>query len=255
VQERCINDPLRDLVLAKVAVDIEVLTSLEKDTLYETEQFGEMRDIRSGFDHDQSLENQLAELRDFAARCGWEIRHVYTDEASAKNGDRPGFKSMMESVARRQFDVLLFWALDRLTREGLRKTIHYLQRLDDAGVTFRSFTEQYLDTCGIFRDVVIGLMATLAQQERLRISERTKAGLARVRSHGKKLGRPRLKDLSKASRTTMWRRKKKQKPVYQQAIRSSGLFAANNSKAPSSTSPRSYEHLERGLDAWRELYF
>jgi DNA invertase Pin-like site-specific DNA recombinase len=157
---------------------------------------------------DQSLENQLSQLREFALRCGWEIAHVFTDEASAKNCNRPGFHSMMEHASRRQFDVLLFWALDRLTREGLRKTIYYLQRLDDVGVTFRSFTEQYLDTCGIFRDVVIGLMATLAQQERIRISERTKAGLARIRSRGKKLGRPRLEDLSSASRATIWRRKK-----------------------------------------------
>lgn len=157
---------------------------------------------------DQSLENQLAQLCEFALRCGWEIVNVFSDEASAKNGNRPGFQSMMEQASRRQFDVLLFWALDRLTREGLRKTIYYLQRLDDVGVTFRSFTEQYLDTCGIFRDVVMGLMATLAQQERIRISERTKAGLARVRSHGKQLGRPPLKDLSKASRTTVWRRQK-----------------------------------------------
>lgn len=64
------------------------------------------------------------------------------------------------------------------------------------------------DTCGIFRDVIIGLMAILVQQERIRISERTKAGLARVRSHGKKLERPPLKDLSNASRTTIWRRRK-----------------------------------------------
>jgi DNA invertase Pin-like site-specific DNA recombinase len=157
---------------------------------------------------DQNLDNQISQLRDFAARSGWEITRVYTDEASAKNGDRRGFKTMMADASRRRFDVLLFWALDRFTREGLRKTIHYLQQLDDAGVTFRSFTEQYLDTCGIFRDVVIGLMATLAQQERIKISERTKAGLARVRRQGQKLGRPRLKDLSEASRSTVWRRKK-----------------------------------------------
>jgi DNA invertase Pin-like site-specific DNA recombinase len=51
-------------------------------------------------------------------------------------------------------------------------------------------------------------MATLAQQERIKISERTKAGLARIRRQGKKLGRPRLKNLSEASRATIWRRKK-----------------------------------------------
>jgi DNA invertase Pin-like site-specific DNA recombinase len=65
-----------------------------------------------------------------------------------------------------------------------------------------------VDSLGVFGEAIIGILAAVAQQERIRISERTKAGLERVRRRGKKLGRPRLKDLSQASRATLWRRRK-----------------------------------------------
>jgi DNA invertase Pin-like site-specific DNA recombinase len=82
---------------------------------------------------------------------------------------------MMLAASQRRFDLLLFWKLDRLSREGVRETLAYLTRLDGWGVAWRSFTEQHLDSAGIFKDVVISIMATLAEQERISISERTKA--------------------------------------------------------------------------------
>src|SRR5437016_678541 len=97
---------------------------------------------------------------------------------------------MFEDASRRRFDVLLFWALDRLSREGVLETLQHLNRLTSYGVAWRSFTEQFFDSCGPFRDAVIAIMATLAKQERVKRSERTKAGLARARAAGKALGRP-----------------------------------------------------------------
>ena len=91
----------------------------------------------------------------------------------------------------RKFDLLLFWALDRLSREGALKTLQHLDRLESYGVAYRSFTEPYFDSCGIFKEAVVSIVATLAKQERIRRSERTKAGLARVRAYGKRLGPPR----------------------------------------------------------------
>ena len=76
--------------------------------------------------------------------------------------------------------MVLFWALDRFSREGTLATLQHLQKLSRYGVDWRSYQESYLDSCGPFKDVVISLMATLAKQERLRISERTKAGLQRA---------------------------------------------------------------------------
>jgi DNA invertase Pin-like site-specific DNA recombinase len=88
--------------------------------------------------------------------------------------------------------MLLFWALDRLSREGVLETLQHLNRLTSYGVGFRSFTEQYFDSCGIFKYAVISILATIARQERIRLSERTKAGLAQARRNGRQIGRPRL---------------------------------------------------------------
>ena len=130
-----------------------------------------------------------------------------TDEIAAKNSKRPGFQAMWKDAEAHRFDCLLFWSLDRLTREGTFATLQYLRRLSDLGTKFKSYTEQYIDSLGIFGEAIIGILAAVAQQERIRMSERTKAGLARIRSRGKKLGRPRLNDLSNASRATIWRHK------------------------------------------------
>ena len=65
------------------------------------------------------------------------------------------------------------------SREGVRETLNHLERLASYGVEYRSFTEQYLDSCGIFKDAVLGISATIAKQERVRLSERTLAGLER----------------------------------------------------------------------------
>jgi DNA invertase Pin-like site-specific DNA recombinase len=61
----------------------------------------------------------------------------------------------------------------RFSREGVLETLHHLQRLAQYGVGYRSFTEQYLDSCGVFKDAVLSILATIAKQERIRLSERT----------------------------------------------------------------------------------
>jgi DNA invertase Pin-like site-specific DNA recombinase len=99
---------------------------------------------------------------------------------------------MFRDASQRKFDVLLFWALDRLSIEGVLATLRHLERLTSCGVGYRSFTEQYFDSCGIFREAVIAIIATVAKQERLRISERVTAGLATARRKGRRRGRPRV---------------------------------------------------------------
>ena len=66
--------------------------------------------------------------------------------------------------------------------------------LDDYGIIYKSYTEQYIDSSGIFKDVIIALLSTLAKQERIRISERVKVGLERSRKQGKIGGRPKIED-------------------------------------------------------------
>jgi DNA invertase Pin-like site-specific DNA recombinase len=105
--------------------------------------------------------------------------------------ERPGLDKVFQLAHRKAFDVLLFWSLDRLSREGSRKTIAYLTRLDDYGVAWHSYSEPYISSLGVFADCIIALLSALAKQEKIRISERTKAGLERTRRvNGTRLGRP-----------------------------------------------------------------
>ncbi len=142
----------------------------------------------------QDEENQLKQLRTFAASQGWEIVHEYVDKASGKRGDRDQFQKMFLAASRREFDCLLFWSLDRLSREGTVKTLNHLERLNGYGVNYRSFTEQYLDSTGMFKEAVIGILAAVAKQERVRLSERTIAGLQRAKAQGRVGGRPKAED-------------------------------------------------------------
>ena len=142
----------------------------------------------------QDAENQLRQLREFASTQGWTVVHEFVDRASGKRSDREQFQKMLTSASRREFDVLLFWSLDRLSREGTVETLNHLQRLTGYGVNYRSFTEQYLDSTGIFKEAVIGILAAVAKQERVRLSERTIAGLERAKAQGRVGGRPRTSD-------------------------------------------------------------
>ena len=142
-------------------------------------------------DRGQETENQGVQLREFATKFG-PLVIEYVDHESGAKSDRDQFKRMFEDASTRRFDMLLFWSLDRFSREGVLATVQHLNRLTSYGVCYRSFTEQYLDSCGIFKDAIISIMATLAKQEKVRISERTRAGLAIARAKGKVIGRPRL---------------------------------------------------------------
>src|SRR5271156_668866 len=119
----------------------------------------------------QEVDNQRRQLRQFCDAQGWQIVAEYIDEESGAKSDRAGFQQMWKEAAQRRFDILLFWALDRFSREGVLETLIHLQRLNSLGINWRSHTEQYLDSCGAFRDAVLAIIAAVAKQERVRISE------------------------------------------------------------------------------------
>jgi DNA invertase Pin-like site-specific DNA recombinase len=140
----------------------------------------------------QELENQMRELRSYAAQMGWNVVSEYLDQISGRKVNRPQFQQAMNDARKRRFDVLLFWSMDRLSREGALKTLQTLNALTEYGVKYRSLQEAYIDTLGPFGDAVIGLIATVAKMEAERTSARVKAGLARVRAQGIALGRRRI---------------------------------------------------------------
>jgi DNA invertase Pin-like site-specific DNA recombinase len=139
----------------------------------------------------QDHENQLIQLREYCQRQAWNIVHEYIDQASGKRSDnRREFQALMSDASRRQFDVVVVWALDRFTREGVMKTFDHIKQLKAYGVEFESYTEQHFRTTGPAGELMIAIAAWIAEQERLRISERTKAGMERARRAGTHVGRP-----------------------------------------------------------------
>jgi DNA invertase Pin-like site-specific DNA recombinase len=142
-------------------------------------------------DKGQDTDNQLFQLREYCARQSWTVVEEYVDHESAKTGDRAAFRRLFTDASRRKFDVVLVWALDRFTREGVLETFTYIEKLRGFKVAFESYTEAHFRTTGPAGELMLAVAAWIAKQERLRISERTKAGLERARRDGKHCGRPR----------------------------------------------------------------
>jgi DNA invertase Pin-like site-specific DNA recombinase len=140
----------------------------------------------------QDNQNQLRALRQYAIEQGWEIVGEYMDERSGRRADRPQFLKVMQDAKRGRFDVLLFWSLDRLSREGALKTLHTLHQLSLSGVKFRSMQEPYLDSLGAFGEPIVALISQIALMESQRIGARIRAGVARAKAEGIRFGRPRL---------------------------------------------------------------
>src|SRR5690242_1328839 len=65
----------------------------------------------------QDTENQLAQLREFSAKQGWTIVHEYVDRITGKHSDREQFQKLFQDASQRKFDMVLFWSLDRFSRE------------------------------------------------------------------------------------------------------------------------------------------
>ena len=141
-------------------------------------------------DESQDPQNQLNPLRDYAKALDGEVIEEYIDLASGSSSDRENFLRMLNDADRHKFDLLLIWSLDRLTREGISNTLGYLERLKRNCIAIKSLQESWLDT----RDqglgqLLLAIFSWVAQQERMRIVERTLAGLERAKKQGKTLGR------------------------------------------------------------------
>src|SRR5271166_5333469 len=148
-------------------------------------------------DKGQTPDNQLLQLRAWCERMGYPVVREYVEHENGSKGIeyRKQLAAMFAGAARREFDLLLVWSLDRFSREGMAVTVGYLQRLALNGVAFRSFTEEHLSTENeLVRNILLATLASLAKLESEKISVRTKAGLERARASGKRLGRPKFSD-------------------------------------------------------------
>ena len=145
-------------------------------------------------DKDQDPETQLVALRDFVRAQEWKTFREYVDKAPATDlAHRIAWRELLDAAARKRFDLLLLWRMDRGFRSVLDAATT-LERLRAWGVGLRSFTEPWLDTTSPFGEALYYITVAYAQLERGILRERVKAGMDRARRQGKRIGRPRVTD-------------------------------------------------------------
>ena len=141
---------------------------------------------------DQTEENQIQPLLNVAAQRGYEVHEIYREQASAwKNGHQRELARLFEDGRRGKFQVVLIFALNRLSREGALQALLYFKKFAEYGITCISLQESWTELPSGFRDVLISMLAWLAKEESDRKSAAVKAGMARVAATGKHMGRPR----------------------------------------------------------------
>lgn len=148
----------------------------------------------------QTAENQLLELRAVAIRMGWEVAGEFVDHgiSGAKSRkDRPQLDAVLKGVARKDFDVVAAWSVDRLGR-SLIDLVEFLKELHSVGIDLY-LHQQGINTTTPAGKALFGMMSVFAEFEREMIRERVKSGLARVMATGKNkhgesvtIGRPKV---------------------------------------------------------------
>ena len=140
---------------------------------------------------DQSADNQVEQLKSWASARGWDVVATFTETESAwKNGHQRELARLKGDAAKRKFEAVLIWALDRLSREGALAILQLVASFKVFGVRVLSYQESWTEVPGELAEILFAITGWVARMESERRSERTKAGLARVRAKGKKLGRP-----------------------------------------------------------------
>ena len=155
---------------------------------------------------EQNVDNQLPALEAYAESRGWQIVETYRENESAwRAGHQRELVRLLADIrgGKRKYDVLLIWALDRLSRQGIGPLLQLINSFEVYGCHVVSVNENWTHPdAGPMREMFIAMSAWAAKFESDRRSERTKAGLARAIANGKKLGRPAgKKDKGKRKRT------------------------------------------------------
>ncbi len=141
----------------------------------------------------QTVTNQLRELRQVAKRQGWKVVEEFIDRgvSGAKGrAQRPQFDKLCQAATRREIDLIMSWSVDRLGR-SLQHLVTFLGEIHAKGVDLY-LHQQGVDTSTPAGKALFQMCGVFAEFERSMIQERVKAGLARARAQGKKLGRPRV---------------------------------------------------------------
>jgi DNA invertase Pin-like site-specific DNA recombinase len=155
---------------------------------------------------DQHQQMQLNELQGYCEARGWTVAGVYPDCISGSPERRPQLDRLMKDAQARKFDIVVIWKLDRFAR-SLKHLVNALAEFESLGVAFVSMRDN-LDLGTPAGRLMFQIVGAMAEFERNLIVERVNAGLAHARDKGIILGRPKLMNPEKMSRTTLWRRAK-----------------------------------------------
>ena len=159
---------------------------------------------------EQDTENQNIALREMAQRHKLDLEAIYQEEESAwRGGHQRELARLLRDAQRGRFQVVLVWALDRMSREGSLAILMLVNRLSRCGVKVLSYQESWTEAPGELGELLLALTGWVARMESQRRSERTKAGLARAVAQGKRLGRPpgirdKKRRKKRAPRIPMW---------------------------------------------------
>lgn len=144
---------------------------------------------------EQNLDRQMKALLD----TGVDERDIVTDKASGKSLDREGYQ-MLKTRMLRDGDTLVIKSLDRLSRDKM----HIKQELEyyrahkirvmilDIPTTLVELPEEQTWVFEMINNILIEVLASIAEQERITIRQRQAEGIAVAKENGKHLGRPKL---------------------------------------------------------------
>jgi DNA invertase Pin-like site-specific DNA recombinase len=140
----------------------------------------------------QTTTNQLMELRRVAEQRGWHVADIYEDHGisgSRGRDQRPAFDKLCKDAARGKLDMVRAWSIDRLGR-SLHHVVSFMVEMVELGVGLY-LHQQAVDTSTPAGRAMVSMCGVFAEFERCMTVERIKSGLARARTQGKRLGRPR----------------------------------------------------------------
>jgi len=139
---------------------------------------------------DQTINNQLLELRDHCSRMEWEVVKEYADEGlsgTLSREKRPALNALIKDAYRKRFDSVVCWDIFRIGR-SMKELVLFLSDMKDRDIGICS-VRQGFDTSTTMGEIMFQFVGILSSWEREMIRERTLAGLERARREGKTLGR------------------------------------------------------------------
>ncbi|MBI2448245.1 recombinase family protein [Candidatus Microgenomates bacterium] len=139
-------------------------------------------------DKNQDLDTQLIPLQEYVKNRGWEVFRSYTDTDSGSKENRPALTELLNDAHKRKFDCVVVFRFDRFSR-STKQLITSLDTFNSLGIDFVSYQEA-IDTSTPTGKVMFTMISAFAEFERSIIQERVRAGMAKARAKGKKIGRP-----------------------------------------------------------------